>query len=216
MGIVTKSATEATIWKYLCSHLGNACGAAGLMGNLYAESALRSDNLQNTYEKKLGYTDAEYVKVVDSGSYTNFAKDCAGFGLAQWSYWSRKQNLLNFAKGKGKSIGDLSMQLDFLLQELKTSYSAVYNTLVSAQSVKEASDAVLLQFERPADQSAAAQNRRAAYGQAYYDAYADSLHADLAVLVQKGVISTPAYWLQTAPRVQYLPELIHNMAVKLR
>ena len=216
MGIVTKSATEKSIWKYLCDRLGNACGVAGLMGNLYAESALRADNLQNTYEKKLGYTDAEYVRAVDSGAYTNFAKDGAGFGLAQWTYWSRKQNLLQFAKGKGKSIGDLSMQLDFLLQELKTSYSAVYRVLTSAKSVKEASDAVLLQFERPADQSVAAQHRRAAYGQAYYDAYADSLGADLAVLVQKGVISTPAYWLQTAPRVQYLPELIHNMAVKLQ
>lgn len=216
MGIVTKSATETTIWKYLCDRLGNAYGAAGLMGNLYAESALRSDNLQNAYEAQLGYTNAEYAKAVDSGSYTNFVKDGAGFGLAQWTYWSRKQNLLNFAKGKGKSIGDLSMQLDYLLQELKTSYSAVYRVLVSAKSVKEASDAVLLQFERPADQSAAAQHRRVTYGQAYYDAYADSLHADLAVLVQKGIINTPAYWLQTAPRVQYLPELIHNMAVKLR
>ena len=42
-----------------------------------------------------------------------------------------------------------------------------------------------------------------------------TLESDLAVLQKKGVINSPAYWLQTAPRVQYLPELIHNMAVKL-
>ncbi len=35
-----------------------------------------------------------------------------------------------------------------------------------------ASDAVLLKFERPADQSEAAQARRAAFGQKYYDKYA--------------------------------------------
>lgn len=42
-----------------------------------------------------------------------------------------------------------------------------------------------------------------------------TLESDLAVLQKKGVINSPAYWLQTAPRVQYLSELIHNMAVKL-
>lgn len=35
----------------------NRSGAAGLMGNLYAESALNPKNLQNSYEKKLGHTD---------------------------------------------------------------------------------------------------------------------------------------------------------------
>ena len=53
------------------------------MGNLYAESGLVPANLQNTYEKKLGYTDATYTAAVDSGAYTSFAKDGAGYGLAQ-------------------------------------------------------------------------------------------------------------------------------------
>ena len=38
--------------------------------------------------------------------------------------------------------------------------------------MKAASNAVLLQFERPADQSAAMQEKRAGYGQTYYDKYA--------------------------------------------
>jgi hypothetical protein len=53
------------------------------MGNLYAESGLRSNNLQNTYEKKLGMTDEQYTAAVDNGSYTNFVRDAAGYGLAQ-------------------------------------------------------------------------------------------------------------------------------------
>ena len=44
---------EKAIWDYLYGKIGNAYGVAGLMGNLYAESALIPNNLQNTYEKKL-------------------------------------------------------------------------------------------------------------------------------------------------------------------
>ena len=161
---------EKTIWDFLHGKIGNAYGAAGIMGNLYAESALRPNNLQNTYEKKLGMTDAEYTSAVDSGSYTNFIKDSAGYGLAQWTYWSRKQALLEFAQAAGKSIGDLRMQLDFLWKELQ-GYTSVLNTLKTATTVKAASDAVLTGYERPADQGDSVKEKRAAYGQKYFDKY---------------------------------------------
>ena len=162
---------EKTIWDFLHGKIGNAYGAAGMMGNLYAESALRPNNLQNTYEKKLGMTDAEYTSAVDGGSYTNFVKDSAGYGLAQWTYWSRKQALLEFAQAAGKSIGDLQMQLDFLWKELQ-GYTSVLNTLKNATTVKAASDAVLTGYERPADQGDAVKEKRAGYGQTYFDKYA--------------------------------------------
>lgn len=165
------STNEQKIWNYLVGKGLSKAGAAGLMGNLYAESCLNPINLQNTYEKKLGYTDAAYTAAVDSGSYKNFVRDSAGYGLAQWTYWSRKQNLLNFAKKAGKSIGDLEMQLDFLWNELQ-GYAAVLSVLKTASTVKSASDSVLVNFERPADQSATAKNRRAGFGQVYYDRYA--------------------------------------------
>lgn len=163
---------EEKIWNYLKAQGLSSAGAAGLMGNLYAESGLIPANLQNTYEKKLGYTDASYTAAVDSGAYTNFVRDSAGYGLAQWTYWSRKQALLQYAKSCKKSIGDLEMQLGFLMKELAGSFRAVLSTLKTASSVRAASDAVLLQFERPADQSEAAKARRAGYGQKYYDKYA--------------------------------------------
>lgn len=165
-------ANEQKIWEFLMSKIGNAYGVAGLIGNLHAESALSPINLQNTYEKKLGYTDAAYTAAVDNGSYDNFVRDSAGYGLAQWTYWSRKQNLLQFAQSKKKSIGDLTMQLEFLCKELSESYSSVLSTLKTAKSIREASDAVLTKFERPADQSENAKIRRAGYGQTYYDKYA--------------------------------------------
>ena len=135
---------EKTIWLYLMDKIGNAFGVAGLMGNLFAESGLRANNLQNSIEKKLGLSDDNYTLAVDSGAYGNFVKDKAGYGLAQWTFWSRKQELLEFAKSQGKSIGDLQMQLDFLWKELKDSYPAVLTVLREAEKVKEASDAVLL------------------------------------------------------------------------
>ena len=169
------SNNEQKIWNYLYTKLGNAYGVAGLMGNLYAESALKPNNLQNSYEKKLGYTDDSYVSAVDNGTYTNFVRDSAGFGLAQWTFWSRKQNLLDYCKSKGTSIGDLEMQLDFLYKELSESYGSVLTVLKSASSVSQTSNAVLLQFERPADQSVSVQNKRASYGQNYYNKYANKI-----------------------------------------
>ena len=163
---------EQIIWQYLKSQGLTNAGAAGLMGNLFAESGLKSTNLQNTYEKKLGFTDDSYTKAVDNGSYGNFIRDSAGYGLAQWTFWSRKENLLKFAKQKKKSIGDLYLQLDFLMLELSSGYKNLLQLLKSTQSVKEASNGVLLQFERPADQSISVQNKRASYGQVYYDKYA--------------------------------------------
>ena len=164
--------TEEKIWSYLKAQDLTDAGTAGLMGNLYAESGLRPNNLQNSYEGKLGMADAEYTELVDKGVYTNFGNDRAGYGIAQWTHPDRKPKLLTYAKKMGKSIGDLDMQLGFLMEELSTSYKAVLNVLKTATSVRAASDAVLLQFERPADQSAAAKTRRASYGQKYFDKYA--------------------------------------------
>ena len=166
-----KEDPEKTIWDYLMGKIGNAMGAAGLMGNLYAESGLKSNNLQNSYNKKLNITDEEYTSLVDGGNYPDFIADKAGYGLAQWTFWSRKQALLDFAKDRGVSIADLNMQLDFMWKKLNDSHPAVLVVLKEAQSVREASDAVLLWYEKPADQSETVQAKRAGYGQGYYDKY---------------------------------------------
>ena len=164
---------EQHIWNALLSRLSNPCGAAGLMGNLYAESALNPRNLQGSFERKLGMTDEKYTAVVDGGRYAAFADDGAGYGLAQWTYPARKEALLGWARNYHTSIGDLDTQLDFLIWELSTNYSGVLSALQNAKTVREASDAVLLRYERPRDQSEAVRVRRAAYGQKYYDTYAD-------------------------------------------
>ena len=162
------------IWDRLYAAIQNPYGVAGVMGNYYAESALRSNNLQNTYEKKLGMTDEQYTAAVDNGSYTNFIHDSAGYGLFQATYWSIKESLLKFAQEKGVSISDWQMQVDWFLQAMKNEYKAIWTVLTTAKTVREASNAVLLKFERPADQSEAVQVKRAGYGQTYFDKYAAS------------------------------------------
>lgn len=165
------AADPKKMWNFFKSKGLSDCGVAGLMGNLYAESGLRPTNLQQTYEKKLGMTDAEYTAAVDAGTYTNFVRDSAGYGLAQWTYWSLKQDMLEYFKKAGKSIGDLQTQMEFLAYQLSNDYKTVWNILKTAKTIREASDAVLLKFERPADQSEAVQVKRAGYGQKYYDSY---------------------------------------------
>lgn len=160
------------IWDKLLAAGLTPAGAAGLMGNLQAESGLDPQNLQNSFEKKLGMSDQEYTAAVDCGAYTGFVTDGAGYGLAQWTNANRKQLLLYFARVGASSVGDLDMQMDYLIWELREKFPAVWDKLRSTNSVREASDRVLLQFERPANQSAANCERRAGFAQEFYHRFA--------------------------------------------
>ena len=114
--------SESNIYKRLYQEIGNAYGVCGLMGNIKAESAMRSNNLQNSGNSKLKMTDEEYTAAVDSGEYTKFATDSKGYGLCQWTSSGRKRALLNYARQIGTSIGDEDMQIFFMLNELSASY----------------------------------------------------------------------------------------------
>lgn len=177
-------ADEKALWKFLIGKGLNHFAAAGIMGNLYAESALRSNNLQNSGERKLDLTDAEYTAEIDAGA--RKFEDGHGYGLAQWTYPTRKTALLNFAKAAKKSIGDFTMQLDFLWKELQ-GYTSVMKVLKSATSVQEASDIFMCKYENPADQSQKAKDKRAAFGQKYFDKYATETKS-VAPAVKKGSV----------------------------
>ena len=168
---------EQTIWNYFKSKLGNEYGTAALMGNLFAESGLQPNNLQNSYESSLGFTDESYTAAVDNGSYSeyNFVHDSAGYGLAQWTYYSRKQGLYDMYKSGGySSIGSINLALDYLYYELQNSYPTVLAALKSATSIRAASDVVLHDFESPKDQSESVEILRASYGAGYYNTYTGS------------------------------------------
>lgn len=57
------------------------------------------------------------------------------------------------------------------MYELQKSYKNVLTVLQNAASVKEASDYVVKKYERPANQSDAVLNKRAAYGEEFFKEY---------------------------------------------
>lgn len=206
-------ANDKIIWDYFKAKGLSDYGIAGLMGNLYAESGLMPNNLQNTGNKKLGMSDDEYVAAVDSGVYTNFVRDSQGFGIAQWTFWKRKENLLDFARATGKSIGDLHMQLDFLWKELNESFAGVLGVLKSATSVLQASNAVLFDFERPANQDTSVQKKRASFGQTYYDKYAGAKEVGVDMSNSPLVTYTKISPNKTSPRRNEIDSVIIHCIV---
>ena len=164
------AAEEQQIWDALLELTGNPYGAAGIMGNLYAESGLSSTDMENSYENALGYNDATYTAAVDSGTYTNFIHDSVGYGLAQFTFWTLKRDVYNYAKNNNLSIGDITGQLEVLKMHVRGN-SNLYTVLQNAQSVREASDVFLHDYENPKIQNVDVEVLRASYGQYYYEKY---------------------------------------------
>ena len=164
-------ANKDIIREYLFKQGLTECAVFGFLGNIQEESRFLPNNLQDSYERKLGFTNETYTAAVDSGAYKNFDKDKAGYGICQWTSDGRKAGLLDFARSRGVSIGDLNMQLDYLMIELRGGYRGVLNGIQKAETIRQASDIVLTQFERPADQSENAKKYRASLGEKLYEEY---------------------------------------------
>lgn len=169
------------IWTFLMSEIPNPYGVAGLMGNIEAESAYISINLQDAFEKRLAFTDITYTDAVDTGIYSReqFTKDGAGYGLAQWTYPTRKAGLYDYCKASNASIGSLFPQLGFMVDELRE--MGLIDKLKLAKSVKEASDLILTKYEMPADQGESVKDYRARKGinvYKYYIGNTNNLAAD--------------------------------------
>ena len=168
------SGYEGIIWNFLVSHIGNEYGVAGLIGNLYAESGLYPNRLQGDipYSSK----SVEYTAKVDSGviseyDFVNKGPGGGGYGLAQWTYKPRKQGLYDLYQTGYSSIGSIDLALDYLWWELNNSYRGVLNVLLSATSIRQASDIVLHKFENPKVQTVAVEVYRCSLCQHFYDIY---------------------------------------------
>jgi hypothetical protein len=136
-------------------------GAAGLVGNLYAESELIPNRVE-------GSKPATPMRAKDAqGKLTDFSAEDVinrkanvqgpkkpGVGLAQWTTPGRRKGLFEH-QVEGQTLGaailnNLDAQVDYLVAELQSKYKGVNEVLRNAQSVEEASDEVLFNFERPA------------------------------------------------------------------
>ena len=123
-------------------------GAAGVLANVAAESAFNPRNLQDTYERALGYNDDSYTDAVDNGTYQNFTRDGAGYGLPQWTSGERKAKMLTHFKQRGKSIGDFETQVEYMILDIRTYGSGkAWKTCISSNNPYDCGYAVCKYYE---------------------------------------------------------------------
>ena len=83
--------SEQTIYQALRAGGLSAAGACAMMGNMYCESLLKPNNV----EDRCTLGDFDYTNAVDMGTISRyqFKVDAYGYGLCQWTYPSRKADL---------------------------------------------------------------------------------------------------------------------------
>lgn len=143
--------SERSIYLALRRNGLSPAGACGVMGNMCCESTLVSYRVQGDFTD--GYTKSRaYTRDVDNGSISGneFAYDKKGYGLCQWTFWSRKQELYQLAKSRGVSVGDEAMQVEFCLKEMKRDFSSLYSYLQLAEDLFTAASRFCKEFEKPA------------------------------------------------------------------
>jgi Uncharacterized protein conserved in bacteria (DUF2272)/Phage tail lysozyme len=138
-------------------------GAAGLVGNLIAESQVQPNRLEGSHSSTPmrapdfngRLRDWTPDQVRDRSFSRRTGPRYPGVGLAQWTSSDRRQGLFRHTF-RGRLLGsailnDLDAQVDYLVTELRGPYRQVDATLRSPRvTMEQASDDVLLRFERPA------------------------------------------------------------------
>ena len=137
-------------------------GAAGLVGNLMAESGVQPDRLEGSREatpmNAPGFDgtrqDWTPEEVRDRSSRDQEGPRLPGVGLAQWTWGPRRTGLFEH-EYNGEVLGvdilfNMDAQIDYLMTEMQGSYGRVYNVITGENvSVNDASDEVVYNFERP-------------------------------------------------------------------
>ena len=144
--------------------------ACAMGGNMMCESKMTANIVQRGMT---ALTDAQYTAAADAGT-INFVYDANGYGLCQWTYYARKQRLLEYAKSIGSTVGDETMQVNFCLAELRGEYPALWEYLTTAQDLYGAAARICKEYERPAVNNIA---DRANAGNALYMQYGSRLDA---------------------------------------
>ena len=124
-------------------------GACAVLAQIQAESAFKANNLQDTFNSRLGISDDEFVRRVDAGDTNLFMTQDLGFGYAQWTYGTRKQKFLSFMRGKGVSIANEKAQVEFLIKEFKEDFASIWSMIRSSNDLIECSDKLLRIWENP-------------------------------------------------------------------
>ena len=139
--------SKETIYKYLRQGGLSHNGACAMMGNMYCESLLKSDNV----EDRCQMSDTAYTDAVNNGivSRSQFCHDAYGYGLCQWTYYSRKDELWRLTVGKGITVADEKAQCDLCVAELKRDYMSLYSFLSTDCDLYTATSRICTEYEQP-------------------------------------------------------------------
>ena len=166
--------SKEQIYKTLRQAGVTEAGALGMMGNMKCESGLEAGRLQGDFSS-FRTTSKSYVQRVTRGdiSQYNFAHDELGFGLCQWTFYTRKYDLYDFWKASGKNLDDAEMQTQFALKEMKRDYDReiyvkdekkwinLWQLLLKSNDIFECTKYICKIFERPAVSNVDARYRAA-------------------------------------------------------
>lgn len=116
---------------------------AAILGNLKAESGINPLRL----EKKLNgsKTAPDDFRAWDNGGKTFKG----GFGIAQWTYKTRVENLQKYADNNNKKVTSLEVQVGFLIKELSGNKNQKPEGL-NAMDLQHATWEIYKNYERPA------------------------------------------------------------------
>lgn len=140
-----------TIYNLLRQAGMTEAGALGVLGNWECESNCEPYRMQGDFSANR-ILSKDYVAKVMNGTISrdSFAHDQKGFGLAQWTYFSRKYALYDFWKAYGGALDDVQMQTEFAIKEFMRDFIADWRLLCSSSDIYEAAKAVCYRFENPA------------------------------------------------------------------
>lgn len=126
-------------------------GALGMLGNWDCESSCVSYRVQGDYSYPYNAS-KQYTADVDNGRITKqqFQYDSKGYGLAQWTYWSRKAALYDFWRARGGSIGDENLQVQFAVSELVGDFADLLKLLRTSNDLYECTKQICYRYENPA------------------------------------------------------------------
>lgn len=116
--------------------------ASGVVGNLLGESSLIPKRKQGAGMQTINSVDPIVADI------KNGDPPSMGFGIAQWTSPGRQQAWLDLAAKTGKDPLSLELQLQYLMQELKTGDYG-YKELKAAGDVRQATWIFLAFFEKP-------------------------------------------------------------------
>ncbi len=169
---MTEKQTRALYIAQRCQQAGmTLAGCAGAIVNFEFESLINPINVEDRYHTSAARTDEQYTRMVDTDPAYDFANDNGahyGYGLAQWTYPTRKVKMRRFHQERGVSIGDFKTQIEFFIQECKSEYPGTWSLLCSSRSAYDCAYNFCKIYENPADTEAQAISR-GKKAQGWYD-----------------------------------------------